>query len=59
MVPGVLALVHRTFVHPGVACITLLVQGKYSRPTLARDVREVVLRAGGGEGRGRVANESS
>ena len=37
MVPGVLALVHSTFGHPGVARTTLLVQGKYNWPTLVRD----------------------
>ena len=30
MIPGVLALVHSTFGHPGVARTTLLVQGKYN-----------------------------
>jgi len=46
MVPGVLALVHSTFGHPGVARTTLLVQGKYNWPTLVRDVREYVLSCG-------------
>lgn len=46
LVPGVLALVHSTFGHPGVARTTLLVQGKYTWSTLIKDVREYVFSCG-------------
>lgn len=42
LVPGVLALVHSTFEHPGIARTTLLVSGKCSWPKLTRDVRDYV-----------------
>lgn len=43
LVPGVLALVHGTYGHPGVARTTLLIERKYHWPTLKRDVRAYVL----------------
>ena len=46
LVPGVLALVHSTYGHPGVARTLLLVKGKYAWPTVAQDVREYVLSCG-------------
>ena len=46
MTTGVLALVHSTFGHPGVACTTLLVQGKYNWPTLVEGVRDYMLSCG-------------
>ena len=39
MIPRLLALVHSTFGHPGVAGTKLLIQGKYSWFTLVKDVR--------------------
>ena len=46
MIPGVLALVHSTFGHPGMARTTLLIQSKYHWPTLVKDAREYVLSCG-------------
>lgn len=46
MIPGLMALVHSTFDHPGIARTTLLVQGKYDWPMLAKDVHEYVLSCG-------------
>eukprot|EP00752_Nemacystus_decipiens_P004057 g3715.t1 len=43
LVPGVLALVHGTYRHPGVARTTILVERKYHWPTLKKDVRTYVL----------------
>ncbi|CAN0166915.1 unnamed protein product, partial [Ectocarpus fasciculatus] len=43
LVPGVLALVHGTFGHPGVARTTLLIEKRYHWPTLKKDTREYVL----------------
>ena len=42
MIPAVLAM----FGHAGVANPTLLIQGKYNRSVLAKDVRECVLSRG-------------
>ena len=42
----VLALVHSTYGHPGVAQTLLLVKGKYRWPTVAQDVRDYVLSCG-------------
>ena len=39
LVPGVLALAHGTFGHPGVARTILLVESKYHWPGLKKDVR--------------------
>ena len=46
LVPGVLALVHSAYGHPGVARTLLLIKGKYGWPTVAQDVREYVLSCG-------------
>ena len=46
LVPGVLALVHSTYGHPGVARTLLLVKGMHGWPTVAQDVREYVLSCG-------------
>lgn len=46
VVPGVLALVHSTIGHPGVAGTVLLVRRAHSWPTLVGDVREYVLLCG-------------
>ena len=46
MIPGVLALVHSTLGHPGVARTTLLVRGKCNWPTLIKDMRGYVLSCG-------------
>ena len=46
LVPGVLALVHSTYGHPGVARTLLLTRAKYWWPSMARDVREYVLSCG-------------
>ena len=46
MVPGVLALVHNTFVNPGVARSTLLVQSENNWSTLAKDIHEYVVSCG-------------
>ena len=43
LVPGVLALTHGTFGHPGVARTTLLVEAKYHWPGLKSEVRDYVL----------------
>ena len=43
LVPGVLALVHGTYGHPGTARTTLLIERKYHWPTLKEDVRAFVL----------------
>ena len=43
IVPGVLALVHGTFGHPGIAKTTIIIERKYNWPTLKRDVRDYVL----------------
>ena len=43
LVPGVLALAHGTFGHPGVARTTLIIADKYHWPTLKKDTREYVL----------------
>lgn len=42
LIPRVLALVHGTFGHPGVARTEILIERKY-RPTLKDDTREYVL----------------
>ena len=51
MAPGILALVHSTFGHPGVARTTLLVQNKYCWPTLFKDVREYEFCVAAGKGK--------
>jgi len=43
LVPGVLALIHGVYGHPGTARTTLLIARKYHWPTLKRDVRAYVL----------------
>ena len=43
LVPGVLALIHGTYGHPGVARTTIHVERKYHWPTLKKDVRTYVL----------------
>ena len=43
LVPGVLALVHGTCGHPGAAQGIVLIERKFHRPTLERDVRAHVL----------------
>ena len=46
LIPRVLALVHSTFGHPGVARTTLLIQRKYTWPMLAKDAGAYVLSCG-------------
>ena len=46
LVPGVLAFVHTTYGHPGVARTTELTQGKYYWASLKSDVRNYVLSCG-------------
>ena len=46
MVPGILAIVHTTYGHPGVARTTELVQRKYHWTSLKSDVRDYVLYCG-------------
>ena len=46
LVPGVLAFVHTTYGHPGVARTTELTQRKYHWTSLKSDVREYVLSCG-------------
>ena len=43
MIPGVMALVHTTYVHPGVGRTTELIQRKFHWPAYKRDVRDDVL----------------
>lgn len=43
LIPGVLALVHGTYGHPGVARTTILIERKYHWPTLKKDTRAYVL----------------
>jgi len=43
LLPGVLALVHGTYGHPGTARTTLLIERKFHWPTLKQDVRAFVL----------------
>lgn len=43
LVPAVLALVHGTYGHPGVARTTMLIERKYHWPTLKKDTRAYVL----------------
>ena len=43
LVPAVLALIHGTYGHPGVARTTILIERKYHWPTLKKDVRAYVL----------------
>ena len=47
LVPGILALVHATYGHPGVAQTTELMQRKYHWTSLKSDVRDYVLSCGG------------
>ena len=42
LVPGVLALAHGTFGHPGIARTTLIIADKYNWPSLKQDVRAYV-----------------
>lgn len=42
LIPGVLALAHGTFVHPGRARTTLIIADKYHWPTLKEDVNRYV-----------------
>ena len=42
LVPGVLALIHGTFGHPGIARTTILIERKFHWPTLKKDTREYV-----------------
>ena len=46
LVPGMLALAHGTYGHPGVARILLLVGDTYWWPTIAQDTRDDVLSCG-------------
>ena len=46
LVPGILALVHTTYGHPGVARTTELVQRKHRWTSLKSDVRDCVLSCG-------------
>eukprot|EP00752_Nemacystus_decipiens_P008157 g7296.t1 len=43
LIPGVLALVHGTYGHPGTARTTLLIARKFHWPSLKQDVRAYVL----------------
>ncbi|CAB1113987.1 unnamed protein product [Ectocarpus sp. CCAP 1310/34] len=42
LIPGVLALAHGTFAHPGRARTTIIIAGKYHWPSLKKDVRRYV-----------------
>ena len=42
LIPGVLALAHGTFSHPGRARTTLIIADKYHWPSLKQDVRRYV-----------------
>lgn len=46
MIPGVMALVHTTYAHPGVRPTTWPIQRKFYWPTYKRDVRDYVLSCG-------------
>ena len=46
LVPGILALVHTTYGHPGVARTTELTQRKYHWTSLIGDIRNYVLSCG-------------
>ena len=46
LVPGVLALVHSTYGHPGVARNLMMVRGKYWWPIVAQNVRDYALSCG-------------
>lgn len=43
LIPGVLALAHGTFGHPGTARTTLIIADKYHWPSLKKDVKAYVL----------------
>lgn len=46
LVPGVLALIHSTYDHPGVGRTLMLVRGKYQWTTVAQDVKDYVFSCG-------------
>ena len=46
LVPGIMALAHSTYGHPGTARTTVLISHRYCWPTLIKDVKDYVLSRG-------------